>query len=119
MRKLYKTEIDLINLLLSKVKISFKLPSNFHDLNVIDLKDGGMGSIEFVCNNINTRSFDKAILEAIAYDIDGRKVMLEISIDSNGYLYQLDAFTEDFSQLKAPLGTNLKITNFNSPPYVE
>lgn len=79
-----------------------------------ELNDGGMGSFEFIKNSPGDRVFGSAILEAITYDIDGRKVMLELSIDNDGDLYQLDSFTEDFEPLKAPLGTIKKLDNINA-----
>ncbi|MDY6451643.1 hypothetical protein SKM54_12300 [Acinetobacter faecalis] len=118
MRKLLDNEKELISQILSKSKIEFKICTDISEMYVVDLDDGGMGSIEF-CNGQGSRDFGTAILNAIAYDVDNRKVMIEISIDSEGYLYQLDAFTEDYLPLKASLGTSLKITDFSSPPIYE
>ena len=87
-------------------------------VDVIDLDDGGMGSIEFVREGLD-REFGTAILNAVTYDIDDRKIMIELSVDSEDYLYQLDAFTEDFLPLKADLGANIKINDFHSPPIYE
>lgn len=118
MRKLCDSEQNLIGLLLSKSNIEFKFTNNLPNLYVIDLDDGGMGSLEFIREK-NDREFGLVILDAVVYDIDKRKIMIEISIDSEGYLYQLDSFTEDFLPLKAYLGTNTQIDDFHSPPIYE
>ena len=51
------------------------------------------------------REFDKPLIQAETYDTDGRKIMLELSLDNYGYLYQLDSWTSDFNPLVSPLGT--------------
>ena len=118
MRKLNENEKELIALLLSKSNLNFKMLNDLSNIDVIDLDDGGMGSIEFVREGLD-REFGTAILNAVTYDIDDRKIMIELSVDSEDYLYQLDAFTEDFLPLKADLGTNTKINDFHSPPIYE
>lgn len=115
MRKLHKVEYGLISKLLSCSNESFLVEEALSDMNVIDLDDGEMGSLEFILEKIDRR-FGATILEAIIRDIDGRKVMLELSVDDNGYLYQLDSFTEDFCPLKAELGTNPFVEELHSPP---
>ena len=89
--------------------------NDLSNIDVIDLDDGGMGSIEFVREGLD-REFGTAILNAVTYDIDDRKIMIELSVDSEDYLYQLDAFTEDFLPLKADLGANIKINLFQIKP---
>ena len=118
MRKLNENEKKLITLLLSKSNLTFNMPNDLSNMDVVDLDDGGMGSIEFFRKE-SDREFGTAILNAVAYDIDDRKIMIEISIDSENFLYQLDAFTEDFLPLKADLGANIKINDFHSPPIYE
>ena len=118
MRKLNENEKKLITLLLSKSNLNFKMLNDLSNIDVIDLDDGGMGSIEFFRKE-SDREFGTAILNAVAYDIDDRKIMIELSVDSEDYLYQLDAFTEDFLPLKADLGANIKINDFHSPPIYE
>lgn len=49
------------------------------------------------------------MLETIINDIDGRNIMLELSLDNHGILYQLDLFTEDYKLLKGHLGGNKNI----------
>jgi predicted peptidase len=115
MRKFLDCEQRLISLLLSKCEVEFNQNINLSDVYVIDLSDGGMGSLEFLHGREN-RDFGAAILDAVAYDIDHRKIFIQLSIDTKGNLYQLDAFTEDYLPLKASLGTNLTITDFHSPP---
>lgn len=52
---------------MSKSKIEFKICTDISETYVVDLDDGGMGSIEF-CNGQGSRDFGTAILNAIAYD---------------------------------------------------
>lgn len=49
------------------------------------------------------------MLETIINDIDGRNIMLELSLGNYGILYQLDLFTEDYKLLKGRLGGNKNI----------
>lgn len=64
-----------------------------------------MGSFEFFYDGNDTREFGKSLIQAETYDTDGRKIMLELSLDNYGYLYQLDSWTSDFNPLVSPLGT--------------
>ncbi|CAI3115259.1 hypothetical protein MWMV18_MWMV18_02977 [Acinetobacter calcoaceticus] len=55
------------------------------------------------------RKFGSVLLKAIINDIDGRNIVLELSLDNHGILYQLDLFTEDYKILKGRLGGNKNI----------
>ena len=45
MRKLNENEKKLITLLLSKSNLTFNMPNDLSNMDVVDLDDGGMGSI--------------------------------------------------------------------------
>lgn len=120
MRKLNSREIMLLKSLLNKSKIPYKIPANTEDLSVIDLDDGGMGSVHFKlfddCTEL-TRKFGCAILEATLENHNGKKVFIELSVDEQGLLFELDSFTEDFKPITHPLNIDYyKIIEISSPP---
>lgn len=106
LRFLCESELLLIFKLLDLCTASYKLQSSLKQILVFDLTDdGGMGSLEFFYDSDCVRKFDKPLIQAETYDTDGRKIMLELSLDNYGYLYQLDSWTSDFNPLVSPLGT--------------
>lgn len=106
LRFLCESELLLISKLLDLCTVSYKLQSSLEQILVFDLTDdGGMGSLEFFYDSDFVREFDKPLIQAETYDTDGRKIMLELSLDNDGYLYQLDSWTSDFNPLISPLGT--------------
>ncbi|OPH37747.1 Uncharacterised protein [Moraxella lacunata] len=106
LRFLRESELLLISKLLDLCTASYKLQSSLKQILVFDLTDdGGMGSLEFFYDSDCVREFDKPLIQAETYDTDGRKIMLELSLDNYGYLYQLDSWTSDFNPLVSPLGT--------------
>lgn len=111
MRKLSLNETQFIEKMLSYVDIPYKLPMPLSEIFVQELNDGGMGSLEFIRETNDTRVFWKAILEANTYDIDNVIIMLELSIDSLVFLYQLDSFKGDFSPLKKPFSLDNSLEN--------
>lgn len=105
-RALSITESDLVLSLLNFAKIPHRLEHPLHQTQVIDLADdGGMGSFEFCYNTDNHRQLATPLVEAETYDMDGTKVMLQLSLDEQGYLYQLNSWRADFHPLLSPLGT--------------
>ncbi|MDQ8936980.1 DUF6984 family protein [Acinetobacter rudis] len=108
MRKLFDSEINLLNKFFENIGDKSIILNNksFLDIYVEELSDGEMGSIEFVFDEKKDRKFGNVLLEAVVNDIDERNIMLELSLDNHGILYQLDAFTEDFKPLKGHLGEN-------------
>lgn len=106
LRFLHESELLLISKLLDLCKASYKVQSPLRQILVFDLTDdAGMGSFEFFYDGNDTREFGKPLIQAETYDTDGRKIMLELSLDNYGYLYQLDSWTSDFNPLVSPLGT--------------
>lgn len=61
--------------------------------------------MNFFYNGNLVREFERPLIQAETYDTDGRKIMLELSLDNYGYLYRLDSWTSDFNPLVSPLGT--------------
>lgn len=115
-RRLKQGEIRLIKYLLKHNNMPCKLHKPLEDMYVIDLSDDGMGSLQFCRDSANIRKFGCNILEAIAYDADGRLINIALYVDRDGYLYELDSFTQDFEALASPLGTILQVDNIASPP---
>ena len=65
---------------------------------VVDLQDGGMGSIRFLRTGDRRRSF--AVSEADYDDADGVLVRIELNADGSGELFELDLWKVDFSPLQ-------------------
>lgn len=106
LRFLHESEFLLISKLLDLCKAPYKVQSPLRQILIFDLTDdAGMGSFEFFYDGDYAREFEKPLIQAETYDTDGRKVMLELSLDNYGYLYQLDSWTSDFNPLVSPLGT--------------
>ncbi|OOR89777.1 hypothetical protein B0181_06105 [Moraxella caviae] len=111
-RPLSPTELNLVLNLLAFCKYPYHLELPIEQTLVFDLTDdGGMGSFEFVREHIHDRQYAKPLIQAETYDTDGRKIMLEISIDEQGYLYQMDSWVADFNPLVSPLGTVTVLEN--------
>ena len=64
---------------------------------VVDLREGGMGSIRFV--PVDGRRRSVGIAEAQFTDADGVIVSLELSVDDQNRLFELDLWKVDFSKL--------------------
>ena len=71
---------------------------HWEDAHVIDMLDGGMGSIRFA--RPDQRSRAAAIAEAQYVDEDGVVVSIELSVDNRNELFELDLWKVDFSRLR-------------------
>ena len=99
-RPLSPDEAAFIKNLLSLCEVPYKTTQPIDELPVKEIDDSGMGSFEFVEEALPERTLGQAILAATTYDLDGRKVTIEITVDGEGYLYQLTAATEDGQPLQ-------------------
>lgn len=72
---------------------------SIQDIKVIEMNDGGMGSLKFVQNSSEKPRFGCQIREATFADMDGVPVSATINLDQNGQLYELDFFKADNSPL--------------------
>ena len=77
-----------------KSLILAKLPN----LEVVDMSDGGMGSLEFTSNR--EKEFGGVLVEEALKDADGVPVMVSIILDNHGELYELEMWKVDFSAVK-------------------
>ena len=89
MRPIKQEEIEIIKAL---SKGQHEIPKA-----VLDMNDGGMGSISFDIEQKQSR-YDQ-VADSEYMDSDGVLVLIELSIDHNGNLYELDFWKVDFSPL--------------------
>ena len=100
MRKLNKDELDIVKTLLLSSKSEYhKLLSSLEEQTVKELKDGGMGSLQFVSREKQTLC--KTIAEAEFNDKDGVPVFVSLGIDLKGELFELDVWKADFSAVES------------------
>ena len=66
---------------------------------VEDMADGGMGGITFVGQSAASRRFGRTLAEAEYIDSDGVPVLIGLSLDDKGALYELDFWKVDYSPL--------------------
>ncbi len=96
MRRISQAEVELITAL---VQGNPQYESQIRQLNnVVDLSDGGMGSIRF--GEVDKRRFGGQIAEISVLDVDGVPVSFALNVDQEGILFELDVFKSDFSPLK-------------------
>jgi len=65
---------------------------------VVEMRDGGMGSIRFLNGSDRRRS--RSIAEAEYMDDDGVSVIIELNVDERDKLFELDLWKVDFSPLR-------------------
>ena len=107
MRRLRKKEYDLIIYLLRQTPTTEHLFDQLEDSMVEEMDDGGMGSLTFVRNDKTEQRIGHMIAEVSLFDKDEVPVSFAIIVDSDGDLYELDAFKADSSPL----------IEFPRPPY--
>jgi hypothetical protein len=97
-RKLRDEEKLLLIALLSN-RADFPIfESNIASGRVVDMADGGMGSIRFIVSNDS--ALGMTLAQAQYFDVDGVPVSIVVNADANGGLYELDFWKADFSSLK-------------------
>jgi hypothetical protein len=64
---------------------------------VYDLNDGGMGSIKFTNND--QRLYSEDILEVNYIDSDSTPVVISLTLDDEGNLFELDFWKVNFEKL--------------------
>ncbi len=100
-RKPSKQEISLITALLRGKPETRPLIDSLDDLLVVNMNDGGMGSLLLVQKGTEAvaRSFGKQVVLAEFLDSDGVLVSVAINLDSQGRLYELDMWKVNFAPL--------------------
>lgn len=95
-RSLRKEEGDLLEKLLQgRFSIS---RSQIDLLVVVDMRDGGMGGVQF-CSD-RKRNFGKQCASARYIDADGVMVSIVVNLDESGGLFEIDFWKVDFSALQ-------------------
>lgn len=80
---------------------------------VIDMQDGGMGSIRFEPSG--SRRYGKTLAEAQYVDEDGVLVSIALNADEDGNLFELDMWKVDFSPLvRYPQVSDLEYKTFDA-----
>lgn len=97
-RLLRPEERELLRALLSGKKDFELFDDQITNGLVIDMPDGGMGSIKFVGDE--NRNLGSLLGEAEYVDADGMLVSIVVNADSDGQLYEVDFWKVDFSPLK-------------------
>jgi hypothetical protein len=97
-RLLRTEETALIRTVLANVYSSEVLENELRNSRVVDMPDGGMGSIRFLGSH--TKTFGMELAEAQYLDSDGVLVSISINADKQGELFELDFWKVDFSPLK-------------------
>jgi hypothetical protein len=97
-RRLREEEKQLLIALLKGARLN-SLEQQIESSWVRDMKDGGMGSIEFVSRRRGS-SMGKVLAEAGYVDEDGVPVSVAVNGDDEGQLFELDFWKVDFSPLR-------------------
>lgn len=71
----------------------YEVEEKYGKVLVLDMSDGGMGSIEFVAGNDDEKLFGGVVVKADFKDSDGVDVMLAVNIDQRGRIWG-DGFLE-------------------------
>jgi hypothetical protein len=109
-RPLRSEESLLIRTLLLGIYSDEGLDKALNPSRVVNLQDGGMGSIRFARSE--PRSFGRTLVEAEYLDADGVLVSLTVNQDDQDQLFELDFWKVDFSPLRRyPSPADVRIKN--------
>jgi len=94
-RKLNTKEYELLKYLLDFVE---DYDFGIDNIKVVDMKDGGMGSLLFVSSNHKkNRKMSESIIEKQFNDADGVPISVCVNIDEEKKLFELDIWRVDFN----------------------
>ena len=85
--------------LLAHASNAGELLGQLEHVQVRDMDDGAMGSLQFGCEE--RRSLGSCLVEATYLDRDGVPVSIALNADTDGRLYELDMWKVDFAPLQA------------------
>ncbi|MEG2802620.1 hypothetical protein [Stenotrophomonas sp.] len=86
-----------MQIMLLGVPVSLDLsPEALSIVSVEDMDDGGMGSIRFVSDKLD-RHLGEELVRKVFLDEDGVEVIVTLSLDNDGDLFELDIWKVDFS----------------------
>jgi hypothetical protein len=98
MRKIKTSEARLFSKLLAVAKLELDITN----IEVVELNDGGMGSLG-IGKNYSNISFGKQVAKYKFKDEDGVEVFFALNLDTNGELYEIDVWKIDFSPTRTLL----------------
>ena len=96
-RHLRSNETALIVSMLMSKREEQSLREELATSLVVEMNDGGMGSLRFV--GPPDRKFGEQLAEAEFQDDDGVKVSITINTDQHGSLFEMDVWKVDFTPL--------------------
>jgi hypothetical protein len=99
-RLLTAAELDLIEAIIHWSRLNSWTRGDLATLLVEEMKDGGMGSLQFVNSSAGARRLGSAIGEAWFKDADGVPACAQLTSDQDGRLFELDVWKVDFSPLR-------------------
>ena len=100
LRDLTESERRLITKILADSNCEQSVLNQLSSAQVIELNDGGMGSLRFAREDGKKHRLGKTVSQAEFVDEDGVTVSVTINLDEDGYLFELDVWKVDFSPLK-------------------
>lgn len=106
MRYLSSNEIEFIEEMLKGIPEGERIISSLSNCIVTEMNDGGMGGLKFESLK-KERSLGRDISKAEFSDEDGVTVIVTLSSDNYGDIYELDLWKVDFSPLKTSLSRKL------------
>jgi hypothetical protein len=94
-RTLTEQEETLTKFLLSKVNSDHKIPKT-----VEELEDGKMGTVRFMeTNSTEDRKYQKDLIQVQYKDLDNVTILITLTQDNNGGLFELEFWKTDFNPL--------------------
>jgi hypothetical protein len=99
-RFLRQEEADLLSAMLERHALGPSLLVDIDQRRVRDLRDGDMGSIEFLGEVPDQPRRAECIAEADYMDSDRTPVSIVINVDQRRELFELDIWKVDFNQLR-------------------
>jgi hypothetical protein len=112
-RALRHEECTLIKALLENQDIGDFSAEALDRARVVDMKDGGMGSIRFEPSR--PAQYGRTLAEAQYTDVDGVLVSIALNANKEGRFFELDIWKVDFSPLKRfPNPNDLVFRKFES-----
>lgn len=100
MRKLRAAEIGFLKKMIEYSGCERKISWPLEDLLVEEMDDGDMGSLSFVSEK-SCRALGEDIAKTEFFDKDGILVLVTLSLDNYGDLFEMDVWKTDFSRLIA------------------
>jgi hypothetical protein len=99
-RPLNQKEKELIATMLADNPYANSIIEKLPFYRVKEMKDGKMGSLQFIQESEKDSLVSSPIAEAEYLDEDNITVSMVVNIDTDGELYELDMWKVDFSPLK-------------------